>query len=112
MIDKEVDPFRFNNPIYVLCEGPADVCLVTRLLQREDLDGFSVNYAKGYGRFTQHVRALRTSSDWRRLRRLLIIGPGDRESTQGARGDPCSDAAASRLPGARPFSRILGLPCE
>lgn len=46
MTDKEVDPFRFNSPIYVLCEGPADVRLVTRLLQREDLDGFSVNYAR------------------------------------------------------------------
>ena len=53
MADTEGNPFRFDDPVYVLCEGPADVRLVTRLLRREKLDGFSVNYARGYETFAQ-----------------------------------------------------------
>lgn len=41
MADTEGNPFRFDDPVYVLCEGPADVRLVRRLLRREKLDGFS-----------------------------------------------------------------------
>ena len=48
MADKDGDPFRFNDPVYVLCEGPADVRLVKQVLRRENLEGFSVNYAQGY----------------------------------------------------------------
>lgn len=77
MADTEGSPFRFDDPVYVLCEGPADVRLVRRLLRREKLDGFSVNYAQGYERFARHVQGLRTSSDWRKLKRLLIIGDND-----------------------------------
>ena len=77
MADTEGNPFRFDDPVYVLCEGPADVRLVRRLLRREKLDGFSVNYAQGYERFARHVQGLRTSSDWRKLKRLLIIGDND-----------------------------------
>ena len=65
MADTEGNPFRFDDPVYVLCEGPAEVRLATRLLRREKLEGFSVNYAQGYERFARHVRGLRTSSDWR-----------------------------------------------
>jgi len=81
MADKEADPFRIDSPIYVLCEGPADVRLVRRLLEREDLEDFSVNYAKGYERFARHVQGLRTSSDWRKLKRLVIIGDNDTDPT-------------------------------
>ncbi len=77
MADREVDPFRLDEPIYVLCEGSADARLITRLLQREDLEGFSVNFAMGYQRFAAHVQALTASSDWRRVKRLLIIGDND-----------------------------------
>lgn len=71
------EPFRFEDPIYVVCEGPADVRLVRRLLERENLTGFSLNFAKGYQNFGKHVRGLRASSDWRRVKRLLIIGDND-----------------------------------
>lgn len=71
------DPYRFGKPIYVLCEGPADVRLVTELLKRESLDGFSVNFAQGFQRFATHVRGLRASSDWRKVKRLLIVGDND-----------------------------------
>ena len=77
MADLPVDPFRFDDPVYVLCEGPADVRLVKRLLLRENLNGFSVNFAEGYQKITKHVQALTTSSDWRRVKRLLIIGDND-----------------------------------
>ena len=82
MADREVDPFRFGEPIYVLCEGSADARLVTRLLKREDLEGFSVNFAKGYQRFVAHVQALTASSDWRKVKRLLIIGDNDTKPAQ------------------------------
>ena len=71
------EPFRFDGPIYVLCEGPADLRLVTRLIERENLEGFSVNFAKGYQEFERHVKPLRVSPDWRKLSRLLIIGDND-----------------------------------
>ena len=76
-----VDPFRFDDPVYVLCEVPADAHLVKRLLQREELEGVSVNYARGYEKFAQHVRGLRTSSGWRKLKRLVIIGDNDTRPT-------------------------------
>ena len=77
MADKDGDPFRFNDPVYVLCEGPADVRLVKQVLRRENLEGFSVNYAQGYQKFARHIQGLRTSSDWRKLRRLVIVGDND-----------------------------------
>ena len=91
-------PFRFDGPIYVLCEGPADVRLVTRLIERENLEGFSVNFAKGYQEFARHVKALRVSPDWRKLSRLLIIGDNDVMPAQ--RWQNASDALA--LEGGRP----------
>jgi hypothetical protein len=90
MANREVDPVRFDEPIYVVCEGPADARLVRRLLEREDLEGFSVNYAKGYEKFAQHIQGLRTSSDWRKLRRLLIIG--DNDTKPAARWQNAQDA--------------------
>ena len=56
MADLPVDPFRFDDPVYVLCEGPADVRLVKRLLLRENLNGFSVNFAEGNTRCESRVR--------------------------------------------------------
>ncbi len=81
MADKEVDPFRFDEPIYALCEGPADVRLVKQLLKRENLEGFSVNFAMGFQKFATHVRGLTTSSNWRKVKRLLIIGDNDTKPT-------------------------------
>ncbi len=81
MADSEVEPFRIAEPIYVLCEGPADVRLVEQLLKRDGLSGFSVNYAQGYQRFAQHVRGLTASSGWRRVKRLLIMGDNDTHPT-------------------------------
>jgi hypothetical protein len=106
MADKEVDPFRIDNPIYVLCEGPADVQLVTRLLQRENLGGFSVNYAMGYERFARHVQALRATSGWRGLRRLLIIG--DNDNRPAARWRNAHDALTEEgLPAPRRHADIV-----
>ena len=97
MADRAVDPFRFDDPVYVVCEGPADAHLVKRLLQREDLEGVSVNYAKGYERFGRHVRGLRTSSGWRKLRRLVLIG--DNDTRPDARWQNAQDAlTAEGLP--------------
>ena len=97
MADREVDPFRFDEPIYVLCEGPADVRLVTELLKRENLKGFSVNFAEGYQRFAAHVRGLTASSDWRRVKRLLIVG--DNDTKPSARWKNAHDAlAGEQLP--------------
>lgn len=76
-MDKEADPFRFDKPIYVLCEGNADASLVKELLRRENLEGFTVNFAKGYQNFATHVRGLTTSSDWWKIQCLLIIGDND-----------------------------------
>ncbi len=81
MADKDIDPFRYDDPVYVLCEGPADVRLVRQILRRENLEGFSVNYAQGYQKFARHIQGLRTSSDWGKLRRLLIIGDNDTNPT-------------------------------
>ena len=86
------EPFRFDGPIYVLCEGPADVRLVTRLIERENLQGFSVNFAKGYQGFARHVKALRVSPDWRKLSHLLIIG--DNDVTPTRRWDNACEALA------------------
>ena len=67
--------------------------LVKRLVQRENLDGFSVNFAKGYQSFATHVRGLTASSNWRRVRRLLIIGDNDTKPT--ARWQNARDALAN-----------------
>ena len=88
----DAEPFRFDEPIYVLCEGGADVRLVHRLLKREGLEGFSVNFAKGYQNFATHVRGLTASSNWRRVRRLLIIG--DNDTAPAARWENAHDALA------------------
>ena len=97
MADKAVAPFRFDEPIYVLCEGPADVRLVTELLKREHLQGFSVNFAKGYQHFAEHVQGLTTSSDWRKVKRLLIVG--DNDTKPSARWKNAHDAlTGERLP--------------
>ena len=90
MADKDGDPFRFNDPVYVLCEGPADVRLVKQVLLRENLEGFSVNYAQGYQKFARHIQGLRTSSDWRKLRRLVIVG--DNDTNPAARWRNAQDA--------------------
>ncbi len=97
MADMEGTPAHFDGPVYVLCEGPADVRPVQRLLRREDLAGFSVNFAQGYQRFARHVRGLKTSSDWRRVKRLLIIG--DNDTDPAARWQNARDALTNeRLP--------------
>ena len=90
MADREVDPYRLDEPIYVLCEGPSDVRLVTELLKRENLEGFSVNFAKGYQHFAAHVRGLTASSDWRKVKRLLIVG--DNDTKPAARWQNAHDA--------------------
>ena len=105
MADREVTPFRFDEPIYVLCEGPADARLVTRLLERESLEGFSVNYAKGYQHFAAHVRALTVSSDWRKVKRLLILG--DNDTRPAARWRNAHDALTEeRLPAPEHHAQI------
>ena len=91
-MEKEADPFRFDEPIYVLCEGGADVRLVTRLLKRENLKGFSVNFARGYQNFATHVQGLTPTTNWRRVRRLLVIGDNDTNPT--ARWNNARDALA------------------
>ncbi len=91
------EPFRFDGPIYVLCEGPADVRLVTRLIERENLEGFSVNFAKGYQQFARHVKALRVSPDWRKLSHLLIIGDNDVRPAQRWQ-NACDALAGESLP--------------
>ena len=91
------EPFRFDGPIYVLCEGPADVRLVTRLIERESIEGFSVNFAKGYQEFARHVKALRVSPDWHKLRRLLIIGDNDVTPVQRWQ-NACDALAGEGLP--------------
>ena len=68
---------RFDEPIYVICEGRADAALICRLVRREGLTGFSVNYTGGYQHFAARVAALRTSSDWKKLKRLVIVGDND-----------------------------------
>ena len=92
MANAETDPFRFDRPIYVLCEGAADVRLVNRLLRRERLEGFSANFAKGYQNFATHVCGLTASSDWRKVKRLLIIG--DNDTAPDARWRNAHDALA------------------
>lgn len=117
----DVDPFRFDEPIYVLCEGNADVRLVKRLLERENLKDFSVNVAKGYQNFETHVRALTTTSSWHRVRRLLIIGDNDTNPTarwQNARnalrneGLPAPDHPSDIVdaPNSKPSTGIFMLP--
>lgn len=72
-------PLRFDDPIYLICEGPADAYLVRRVLERENLNGFSINGVQGYQHFAKRVTGLRASSDWPKLKRLVIIGDNDLE---------------------------------
>ena len=122
MPDREVGQIRFDEPIYVLCEGPADVYLVKRLLQREGLvEGFFVNHAKGYQRFAEHVQGLTTISNWRKVKRLLLIGDNDTDPTsrwrnaQGALTKerlPAPDSPADIVDGAhdQPSTGIFMMP--
>ena len=121
MADTEGNPFRFDDPVYVVCEGPADVRLVRQLIRRENLDGFSVNFSQGYERFARHVRGLTTSSDWHKLKRLLIIGDNDTQPAarwQNARralmgeGLPAPDNPADIVDGEheRPSTGIFMMP--
>ena len=107
MVDVAEDPSRFDNPIYVLCEGPADVSLVRRVIERENLEGFSVRYAKGYERFSQRVSGLKVSRDWRKLRSLLIIGDNDTDPL--SRWQNAHDALTSEgLPAPDNHGEIVG----
>ena len=121
MADAEGNPFRFDDPVYVVCEGPADVRLVRQLIRRENLDGFSVNFSQGYERFARHIRGLTTSSDWHKLKRLLIIGDNDTQPAarwQNARralmgeGLPAPDNPADIVDGEheRPSTGIFMMP--
>ena len=83
------EPFRFEGPIYVLCEGPADVRLVTRLIEARIL--------KALGEFREGIKNSRATSRLMRAARLaqaespLIIG--DNDVTCGQRWQNACDAA-------------------
>ncbi len=68
---------RSGGPIHVICEGAADVALINQLIKRDRLTGFSVDYTQGYQRFKDGVTALTVSSDWPRIKRLVIVGDND-----------------------------------
>lgn len=79
--DSDEKPISFNEPVYVVCEGPADACLVRRLLKHHSISGCEVREAKGNQRFTSHLLGVATSSDRPKLRRLVVIADNDLNPT-------------------------------
>ena len=76
-------------PVIVLCEGKEDISFLRALIAHREIGAFDFHKPNGTGAFTRMLTGLRTGSDIRERKAILIVSDND--------GDPDGQFEAIRM---------------